>query len=148
MSEMLLKILDETLSEVSERVRTAQALIRQQKGVVFEAQKDLRTTEDRLKCAVYEDEQAFQKLDVLQTYLTRLGKHPQALMTKVEELGKKQADRREFRRSAEEQVNLVKTELHGKQTWLDILQKDCVNLQEQWSEVSELTLRERANVPT
>jgi chromosome segregation ATPase len=115
---------------------------------VFEAQKDLRTIEDRLKCAVYEDEQALRKLDTLQTYLTRLGKHPQALMTKMEDLGKKQEDKKEVRCRAEEQVDRGKRELQEKQTWLAITEKDYADLQGQWDEVSELALRERANVPT
>jgi chromosome segregation ATPase len=144
MSEMLMSILDKMLSEAAVRIQAAQALIGQRKGTVFEAQKDLRTTEDRLKCAVYEDEQALQKLDTLRTYLTRLGKHPQALMIKVGELRKEQDNGREFRRRAEEQVAHVKSELQEKQTWLAIAEKDYVGLQGQWNEVSELVSHERA----
>lgn len=146
MREMLLKIFDETLNGIAERMKGVQDAIENRKAGIRISEQAIQVVENRLKCSVYEDEQALQKIDVLSGYLVRLGKNPQILMMKVRDLGEAQGRTKEARRVAEEQVTLSKGDLQSKQTQLAVAEQEYVELQKQWNEISELVLQERASV--
>jgi chromosome segregation ATPase len=138
MSEVLLKILNETLNELAERMKAVQGAIEKHQGEMREKQKEVQLAEDRQKCATYEDEQAGQRIEVLRGYLTRLGKQPHALMNKMKILGDEQDRTAHARRVAGEQVVSPLQDLRSRQTRLAVLQQDHGELQKQWSEMSEL----------
>jgi chromosome segregation ATPase len=145
MNELLLSIFDELLNETADRMRELQEIIEKRKTGIEESQQRIRAAEERLKCAVYEDELALQKVDVLTAYLLRLGKNSSVLMAKVRDLGEARGRTKEARSSVEERLVAAKSDLHSKQTLLAVAKQEYAELQGRWNEVSELASQERAN---
>jgi hypothetical protein len=145
MNERLLKIFDEMLNGMADRMKDVQEVIEKRKAAIHVSQQGIQVVENRLKCAVYEDEQALQDIETLREYLVRLGKNPQVLMAKARDLGEAQGRTKEARRVAEERVTTTKNDLQGKQTGLAVAELEYRELQKQWNEVSELASQERAN---
>lgn len=145
MSEMLLEILDELADGLASRMRDVQAVADQRKVRIQEAQQNIRVAENRLKCTVYDDERAIQKIDVLEAYIVRLGNGPQVLLSKVRDLREAQKRTREARRVAEEQVAAAKADFHTKQTELAVIEGEYAEAKGKWTEVSALASQERAN---
>jgi chromosome segregation ATPase len=137
-SNTLLTVLHETLNEIAEEMRSVQAEIEKSQGEIQRGQNQVTLAEDQQEAAISEDEQAKQRVEVLRTYLSRLGQPPRALMRKAKRLADEQARAADARHVAGGHIISTRQDLRGRHTQMAAAEHHYAELQKQWSEVSEL----------
>jgi chromosome segregation ATPase len=135
--EVLLTVLNETLNEIAEEMRSAQSNIEKRQAERLRAQKEVKLAEDREKCATYEDEQATRRVEALRTYLNRLGDPPRILLSKMKKLSDEQERTARERDAAGGQIARAANDLRARHTELAVAEQRYAELQKLWGEVSE-----------
>jgi hypothetical protein len=138
MSEVLLAILNETIAEVAEEMRSVQAVLDRCAQEVQGIQTAMQLTKGREESAIAEDEHALQRLEVLRTYLHRLDKHPQVLVGKLQRLAEDQERTAQARRVVGGQLASAHKELRDRQIERAVAEHRYAELYKQWNEVLEL----------
>jgi chromosome segregation ATPase len=145
-NEVLLTVLNETLTEIAEGMRSVQAVIEKRQEEVQRAQEEVNFAEDQEECAAYEDGQAVRKAEVLRVYLSRLEKPPRVLLGKMKRLSDEQERTTHARDVAGGRVANTRSALKNKHTQLAVAEQSYMELQKQWSGVSEhIANAQRAN---
>jgi hypothetical protein len=137
-SKVLLTILNETLNETTEEMKSTQATLEEHKARVQDVREELRRATSQHESALYEYKQATQRKDVLSTYLSCPGEHPGLLRDKMKKLSDEWDRAAQSRAEADRLLVHVRTNLQGRQRDLAMAEEYYAKLQEGWRAVSAL----------